>query len=330
MNTTDPMNTTPARQGPFDTGASKSARGGAGHTDFVEFHRFLDCVHCGLCIPSCPTFLELGTEMDSPRGRIQLMRSIHEGRLGLDDKSVLHLDGCLGCRACETACPSGVRYGELIEGARGLIQAHYPRSLRERVKRWAINRVFPSPWAMRQFSRLTSIMMFLRLHHLRRSSWLPSGLRQILRYLPDSRSVFSKVRIPPDVPANGTRRFRVGLLSGCIMPNLFGATHANTVKLLSQNGCDIHLPAEAGCCGALLLHNGEKQRGLTLARSVIKAFQARDLDAILTNAAGCGAAMKEYGEHFKDDPELRDAALSVSAKVKDITEFLAEVPGIDP
>lgn len=114
------------------------------------------------------------------------------------------------------------------------------------------------------------------------------------------------------------------------MPNLFGATHANTVKLLSQNGCDIHLPAEAGCCGALLLHNGEKQRGLTLARSVIKAFQARDLDAILTNAAGCGAAMKEYGEHFKNDPELRDAALSVSAKVKDITEFLAEVPGIEP
>lgn len=303
---------------------------GQGYRDFVGFERFLDCVHCGLCIPACPTFLELGTEMDSPRGRIQLMRSLHEGRLPLDDKSVLHLDSCLGCRACETACPSGVRYGELIEGARGLIETNYPRSFRKRMQRWAINRVFPNPWAMRQFSRITSVMMCLQLHRLRGSSWLPSVCRQVLRYLPEPRARFGSASLKQHVSASGEQHFRVGLLSGCIMPNLFGATQSNTVKLLSQNGCDVTIPAGAGCCGALLLHNGARKRGLKLARQVIRAFDARELDAIITNAAGCGAALKEYAEHFKNEPELRDAAARVSSKVKDIAEFLAEIPDLEP
>jgi len=258
------------------------------------------------------------------------MRSLHEGRLGLDDKSVLHLDSCLGCRACETACPSGVRYGEMIEGARSFIEAGYRRPFLERLKRWSINRVCPSPWGMRQFSRMTSVMMFFRLDRLREKSWVPSSLRQALRYLPEPQSRFRSASLAQDVPATGTRRFRVGLLSGCVMPNLFGDTQANTVKLLSQNGCDVHVPAAAGCCGALLLHNGEQSRGLALARKTVRAFDRQELDAIITNAAGCGAAMKEYAEHFKNDPAFCDPAARVSAKVRDIAEFLVEIPDMEP
>jgi glycolate oxidase iron-sulfur subunit len=190
--------------------------------------------------------------------------------------------------------------------------------------------VFPNPWAMRQFSRMTSLMMFLRLNRFRENAWLPSALRQVLRYLPDSQSRFRSESIAQDVPSTGTRRFRVGLLSGCVMPNLFGETQVNTVKLLSQNGCDVHVPATAGCCGALLLHNGEKSRGLALARQTVQAFDGQELDAIITNAAGCGATMKEYAEHFKNDPELCDAGARVSGKVKDIAEFLAEIPDMEP
>lgn len=297
---------------------------------FVDPDRFLDCVHCGLCIPSCPTFLELGTEMDSPRGRIQLMRDIHEGGQELDDPTVSHLDGCLGCRACETICPAGVRYGEMIEGTRALVEKRHTRPFLERWQRWAINRVFPSPWMMRRLRALASLSTALRIDRMKSSPWVPAPLRRVLRYLPDRHAGFSSSRLPREIPAEGVPRFRVGLLAGCVMQGLFGETLDNTVALLRQNGCDIYVPRGAACCGALLLHNGAAERGRALGRGVVRAFDAQGLDAVITNAAGCGAAMKDYAIQFRDDPELCDAAARVSAKVEDIAAFLFRLPDLVP
>ena len=296
----------------------------------ADFEGSGNCVHCGLCVASCPTFLELGTEMDSPRGRIQLMRSIREGTVPLDDKSVRHLDLCLGCRACETTCPSGVRYGGLIEGARHFIESRHRRPWPERAKRWLINRTFPNPALMRAFGWAVRCLTRLGLHRLARSGWAPATVRGWLRYLPDTETPFRSVRLPERTAPRGEVRHRVGLLAGCVMQSLFGETHASTLRVLARHGCEVRAPASAGCCGALLLHNGDRERGLELARRAIAAFDSPELDAVLTNAAGCGAAMREYGEHFKDDPALRPAAERVAAKVRDVAEFVHGLPGLQP
>ena len=296
----------------------------------ADFESSGNCIHCGLCVASCPTFLELGTEMDSPRGRIQLMRSIDQGTIPLDDASVRHLDLCLGCRACETTCPSGVRYGTLIEGARHFIESRHRRSWPERVQRWLVNRTFPNPAVMRIFGWSVRCMTRFGVHRLVRAGWVPAALRRLLRYLPDPEAPFRSVRLPERTAPRGEVRHRVGLLAGCVMQSLFGTTHTNTVRLLTEYGCEVRAPAGAGCCGALLLHNGDRERGLELARRTIAAFDFPELDAVLTNAAGCGAAMREYGEHFKDDPALRPAAERVAAKVRDVAEFVHGLPDLEP
>ena len=296
----------------------------------ADFESSGNCVHCGLCIPSCPTFLELGTEMDSPRGRIQLMRSIHEGTVPLDDKSVRHLDLCLGCRACETTCPSGVRYGALIEGARHFIETAHRRSWRVRAKRWLVNRTFPNPAIMRLFGWGVRCLTWLGLRGLAHFPLLPASVRRLLRYLPDRDAAFRSVRLPERTAPRGEARHRVGLLAGCVMQSLFGDTHTSTVQLLTQQGCEVRVPSDAGCCGALLLHNGARERGLALARATIAAFDTPEIEAVLTNAAGCGAAMREYGEHFKDDPALRSAAKRVADKVRDVAEFIHGLPDFEP
>ena len=268
--------------------------------------------------------------MDSPRGRIQLMRSIDQGTIPLDDASVRHLDLCLGCRACETTCPSGVRYGTLIESARHFIERRHRRPWPERVKRWLVNRTFPNPAIMRAFGWGVRCLTRLGLHRLAHSRLLPASVRGLLRYLPDRDAPFRSVRLPERTAVQGETRHRVGLLAGCVMQSLFGGTHASTVRLLAQQGCEVRVPSDAGCCGALLLHNGAQERGLGLARTAITAFDSLELDAVLTNAAGCGAAMREYGEHFKDDPALRPAAERVAAKVRDVAEFLHGLPDFRP
>ncbi len=268
--------------------------------------------------------------MDSPRGRIQLMRSIDQGTVPLDDKSVRHLDLCLGCRACETTCPSGVLYGALIEGARHFIESRYRRSWPDRAKRWLVNRTFPNPAIMRAFGWAARFVTRLGLHRLARSRVLPESIRGLLRYLPDRDTAFRSVRLPERTAPPGEPRHRVGLLAGCVMQSLFGDTHTSTVELLAQHGCEVRVPGGAGCCGALLLHNGAREQGLELARRTIAAFDALELDAVLTNAAGCGAAMREYGEHFKDDPAFRPAAERVAAKVRDVAEFLHGLPDFCP
>ena len=296
----------------------------------ADFESAGNCVHCGLCIAACPTFLELGTEMDSPRGRIQLMRSIQEGKVPLDETSVRHLDLCLGCRACETTCPSGVRYGGLIEGARHFIESRHRRSRTERAGRWLVNRAFPNPAVMRAFGWAVRCLTRLGLHRLGRSGFMPAPVRRMMRYLPDREAPFRSVRLPPRTVPEGEVRHRVGLLPGCVMQSLFGGTHANTLRLLTEHGCEVGVPEGAGCCGALSLHNGDRERGLDFARRTIAAFDSPEFENVLTNAAGCGAAMREYGEHFKHDPALRPAAERVASRVRDVAEFVHGLPGLRP
>ena len=294
------------------------------HTDFVDPQKFFDCVHCGLCLSFCPTYVELGTEMDSPRGRIATMRSLHEGRFGLNAEVVRHLDSCLGCRACETACPSGVHYGELIEGVRPFIEQHYVRPLPERLKRWAINTIFPNPLGMRLFSVMLKTGTALGLGRLARSQKLPQQIRYWFGLLPEKGAI-SSATLLERYPAIGEKCYTVALLSGCVMPALFGATNQATVKVLRHNGCDVLVPKAQGCCGALLLHNGEKTVALDLARHNIEVFSRLELDALIINAAGCGAMMKEYSELFKNDPAYHDKAERLAAKMKDVAEFLSSI-----
>src|SRR5215510_8284986 len=234
-------------------------------TNFVNYEKFFDCVHCGLCLSFCPTYVELGTEMDSPRGRIATMRALQEGRYPLDVEVVRHLDLCLGCRACETACPSGVHYGELIEGARPYIEQHYQRPHLERFKRRAINKLFSNPIGARLFSLLLKTGAALGLGQLARWQKLPEQLRYWFGLLPEPGSV-SSTTLLERYPAIGEKRYTVALLSGCVMPALFGATNEATVKVLRHNGCEVLVPRNQKCCGALLLHNGDKAAALALAR----------------------------------------------------------------
>jgi glycolate oxidase iron-sulfur subunit len=295
------------------------------HTDFVNAEKFFDCVHCGLCLSFCPTYVELGTEMDSPRGRIATMRSLHEGRFDLDDEVVRHLDLCLGCRACETACPSGVHYGELIEGVRPFIEQNYQRPLPERLKRWAINNIFPKPLGMRLFALVFKFGASLGLGRLARWQKFPSQLRYWCGLLPERENI-SSATLRERYPAIGEKRYTVALLSGCVMPAMFGATNEATVKVLRHNGCEVVVPQDQVCCGALLLHNGDKTAALDLARRNIDVFSRFEVDALLINAAGCGAMMKEYGELFRRDSAYHSRAEALAAKMKDVAEFLGSIP----
>ena len=294
------------------------------NSSFVDHQKFFDCVHCGLCLTSCPTYVELGTEMDSPRGRIVMLRALQEGHAQLNDEVVQHLDLCLGCRACETACPSGVQYGALIEGARPFIEQHYRRPLLERGKRWLMNKTFPNPWGARLFALSLKVGAALGLARFAHSEAVPATLRYWFGLLPERGSVSSQPLLE-HYPAIGEKRHTVGVLSGCVMSAVFGATNQSTVKVLRHNGCEVLIPKAQSCCGALLLHNGEKQTALALAKRNIDVFDQLDLDALIINAAGCGAMMKEYGELFKDDPAYREKAARLTGKMKDAAEFVGSI-----
>jgi glycolate oxidase iron-sulfur subunit len=299
------------------------------HTNFVDHEKFFDCVHCGLCLPFCPTYAELGTEMDSPRGRILTMRALQEGRFDLDADVVRHLDLCLGCRACETACPSGVQYGALIEGVRPFIEENFKRPLLERLKRRAINMIFPNPLGVWLFAGLLKLGARLGLGRLAQATWLPGQLRSLFSLIPEKGSVSSAVLLDR-YTAIGEKRYTVAMLSGCVMPELFGATNQATVKVLQHNGCDVLVPKSQACCGALLLHNGDKLDALALARRNVDVFSGLDFDVLIINASGCGAMMKEYGELLKDDPTYSERAEQLSAKMQDVSEFLGSIPLVTP
>ena len=287
---------------------------------FVAYDKFLDCVHCGLCLSACPTYLELGTEMDSPRGRIYLMKGLEDGSLPMAPEVARHLDLCLGCRACETACPSGVRYGDLIESARAFVEDQHPRRFADRLRRRLITLAFPHPQVLRtlllplRFLELIGVMRLAR-----RMSATAAMLPRLGWWAP----------VPELEPAHATERHRVGFLAGCVAQVLFAETNRATLRVLARNGCTIETPAAQGCCGALYLHAGAKRDALACARRNIDAFPAT-VEAILVNAAGCGAMLKQYAELLADDPVYAARAHAFSAKVRDITEFLARIELVPP
>ncbi len=283
---------------------------------FVDYEKFLDCVHCGLCLSACPTYVELGTEMDSPRGRIYLMKGLEEGSLEMTPDVARHLDLCLGCRACETACPSGVRYGDLIESARSFVEEHHRRSPWDALRRRLVTMFFPHPQRLRLLLfplRLLELVGVLSL--LRRVSSVVAMLPRLTSWAP----------LPEVVPARGVEIQRVGLLAGCVAQVLFAETNRATVRVLTRNGCSVTTPRGQQCCGALYLHAGARREALECARHTIDVFPA-DLRAIVANAAGCGAMLKQYGELLADDPVYAERAHAFSAKVRDVNEFLAALP----
>jgi glycolate oxidase iron-sulfur subunit len=289
----------------------------AAHPDqFLDEAKSLACIHCGLCLSSCPTYLETGNENDSPRGRIYLMRAVQEGRLSLGDTAVEHIDLCLGCRACEAACPSGVQYGALLETTREHIEKKYSRSIFQNfLRRVAIERVFPFPERME-----LALMPARALKAIGADKWLPKFLREALALIPEK---LSSEPLPEISSASTAGRCsRVGFIRGCVMSVMFAETNANSVKLLNSAGYDVHTPPGQGCCGALYAHSGNLERARECARHNIAEFERLNLDAIIINAAGCGSTLKEYGHLLHDDLQWAARAARFSAKVKDLTEVL--------
>jgi len=276
--------------------------------------RLRECVHCGLCLNACPTYLELGTEMDSPRGRIYLISGLEDGTLALDDDVVRHLDLCLGCRACETACPSGVRYGGILEEARAYVERAAPRALPARLRRAAILASFPYPRRLRLLLGLAQVARGLGV-------WpLVTRVIEAAALVPPLRAQAPLARF---YAAQGPERARVGLLGGCVGGALFGEVNVAAIRVLTRHGVAVVVPPAQGCCGALHLHSGAPDAARRLARRNLQVFPA-DLDAVVVTAAGCGSAMKEYVHLLAEDASAARAH-QFSGQVRDLTEFLAEL-----
>ncbi len=284
---------------------------------FIDYNKSLACIHCGLCLGSCPTYLETGNENDSPRGRIYLMRAVQDGRLPLGDTAVRHIDLCLGCRACEAVCPSGVQYGDLLEHTRDHIESHYQRSTFQTfLRRIAIEKVFPFPWRMKLALLPAKIIRALHLEGL-----LPKFAREALSLIPSDASAEPLPEVSP--AAAGSTAGKTGFISGCVMSVLFGKTNAASVRLLNRAGYEVITPKGQGCCGALYAHSGQLELARDCARHNIEVFEKHNLSSIVINAAGCGSTLKEYGALLRDDPKYAERAKQFSAKVKDLTEVLA-------
>jgi glycolate oxidase iron-sulfur subunit len=288
-----------------------------------------NCVHCGLCLPACPTFRETGLESSSPRGRIHLIRAVHTGRLGVDDPVFVHqMHECLNCRACEPACPSGVKYGQLVEAARAQIEQTRPEPARlEGLARLLTFQVlFTDLGRFRLFSRLIQLYQRTGLRHAARASGILDliGMQRLDSFLPSVARRFLTPGTERWAP-HGEPRARVALLAGCIMSTAYADIDRATARVLAANGCEVIVPEGQGCCGALHVHSGDLPGGRALARTNIDAFERLDVDAIIVNAAGCGAQLKEYGHLLHDDPVYAKRAAAFSARVKDITEYLAGI-----
>jgi glycolate oxidase iron-sulfur subunit len=285
------------------------------------------CVHCGFCLPTCPTYAVLGVEMDSPRGRIRLMETVWQGRVDVrSDPFERHMYGCLDCRACETACPSGVEFGKLMEGARSQIEAARPRSVTERLVRMiAFRFLLPRPAVLGSFAHFSVLSKRLGAAAVLRTIGSRIGIARrlagLLDLVPDRASSRA---LPAAYPARGTPRGSVALFTGCVMRAAFADTNGATARVLARNGFDVIVPAEQTCCGALHAHAGERDDARTLARRNIATLEGLDVDAFIVNAAGCGAALKEYGWLLKDDPTWSERATRFASRVKDASEFLGD------
>jgi glycolate oxidase iron-sulfur subunit len=295
------------------------------------------CVHCGFCLPTCPTYLLWGEEMDSPRGRIYLMKAGNEGRAGMTSSFVEHFDRCLGCLACVTACPSGVQYAPLIEKQRAQIDRDYSRGPADGLFRSLLMAIVPYPWRMRMVM-LPLLVLGPLLRAMTRAGWAtvrtrPQGTEGSLwRRITAAMQLAPPVtwrglvdQLPEQTPAVGSERLTVALLAGCVQRLSFAKVNHATVRVLSAEGCRVHAPGGQGCCGALPLHAGRIEQARTLARHNIEVFEQAGVERIAVNAAGCGSAMKDYGELFADDPAWASRAKAIADKVRDVTELLVEL-----
>jgi len=285
------------------------------------------CVHCGFCLPSCPTYVLWGEEMDTPRGRVYLMKAGLEGRAEMSSTFVSHFDACLGCMACVTACPSGVQYGPLIEHTRAQIERHYDRPFGERLFRSLLFALLPYPRRLR-FAMAPLLIFGPVLRVLERSgvfNLLPLRIRSLVAVAPQPswRSLFGSA--PEHTPASGTPRLTAGLLTGCVQRLAFADVNRATIDVLAAEGCNVDVPGAQGCCGALALHAGNIDQARELARHNIEVFEKSGVDRIVVNAAGCGSSMKEYGELFAEDPAWASRARTFSARVRDVSEVLTEI-----
>jgi glycolate oxidase iron-sulfur subunit len=289
------------------------------------------CVHCGLCLDYCPTYRVNGLELDSPRGRIYQVRAVYRGDVSPDNEDFReHIYRCLDCRACETACPSGVKYGQIVEAARGLAP---PADAAERtIGRTVLNRIFTSRLALNTLGLGMRVYQKLGVQTAVRASRLlnlfPERIQKLEKMLPPTQGGVGKPAVPELVRARGTRRYRIGFIAGCVMQEFLGETNQASVRVLARNGCDVYTPRQQGCCGALHVHIGERETARGLARQNIEVFEDLKLDAVIINAAGCGSTLKEYPHLFRDDPVWHERAVRFSNSVRDINEWLVQI-GID-
>lgn len=287
------------------------------------------CVHCGFCLSTCPSYRVIGKEMDSPRGRIYLMDGINEGEIALTSGVTEHFDTCLGCLACVTTCPSGVQYDQLLAATRPQVERNQPRSLGDRLIRSLIFNLFPYPDRLSLFLPFFWLYQRLGLSQLIRKTGI---LKQISPRLAAMESILPQIKLanlnnkyPLVIPSQTEKRYRVGMILGCVQRLFFDDVNQATIRVLTANGCEVVIPPTQGCCAALPAHQGQEAQAQTLARQMIDSFAELELDAIIINAAGCGHTLKEYGHILADDPDYSQKAQEFANQVKDVQEFLDAV-----
>lgn len=287
------------------------------------------CVHCGFCLSTCPSYRVIGKEMDSPRGRIYLMDAINKSDAPLAEGTSQHFDSCLGCLACVTTCPSGVQYDRLISATRHQVERNVPRSLPDILVRSLIFNLFPYPNRLRPLLAPLYFYQKSGLQKLVRSTGL---LKKVFPRLAAMDSILPEISLsafqnplPDIIPAKGEKRYRVGMILGCVQRLFFSPVNEATARVLTANGCEVVIPKTQGCCAALPEHQGQTERAKALARQMIDSFAGTGVDYIIINAAGCGHTLKEYGHILEDDPIYRQKARDFASKVKDVQEFLADV-----
>ncbi len=296
----------------------------------LSYDDILECVHCGLCLSDCPTYRILGNEMDSPRGRLYLIKAMAEDKLPITERLDEHIYLCLECRACETACPSGVHFGRVMESARDQLEQRRQRGLISRTVRYiGFHKLLPSKKMMSLLGFALRLYKISGIQALVRTSGLlkilPGNLEVLESLTPDVSKLRMQRPLHEVTGAVSEKKCRVGFLSGCMMGIVFGEVNRTCVRVLAENGCEVIAPRDQTCCGALHAHNGEREKAKQLATHNIDVFEKLDVEAIVVNAAGCGATMKEYGELLKNDPVYAERAEEFSRKVKDISEFLCEI-----